>query len=787
MATISLCVLTRDSAPGLPRCIESVEGLVDEMVVLDSGMLNGSGEWAVHAGARLMPFLWTGDAADARTALARAATSDWILMLNAEEVLAPGAADAIRKAVQAGGIDCGYLPIVQGTDDDLDTLDRVPRLLRRTIDLRWDGGEPESVAGWIAMRARRVRVVDATIVREMPAVAVPIEAQAKADEPVVAETSASVQGFMAQAWDCYHGDDLEGAYAAVETAWAQMGAGHAEVLSVATLRAHVRLISQDLEGVLETIDQARTWGTEHPNLHMLEGVVAENLAALSLRAVDRRSHLQAARQSFEACVHFKHEVSAQDSLPGVTTWAAYTRLGSVLLGLGQVTEAADAFDGALASDPEHAEAALGKLEALLEDGQAEVIMNALMPFMESNIADGWMLAAAACEQMGRIEDALLFVARANELTEEEMVVAKHRLLRMSELIAMAGVYVGRPVSGPGRWGAIGAILSRDPLPGKAEVLPVNEAMVVRVVTHLIAAGWTDMIEALLEPRAEQIAPGVSETVVRTLQAHGAEVVDDEEPDPLFIGGAWDSGIGALQPMLDAHHRIQAGPEVKLVPIICSLRNEWWSDMGPDLEAAGVGEAELDAAVRAFVHQLSGGTIYKDRRIVESTPHNLLHMNMLARIFPRARFVHVVRDGRDVAASLLQRDWMDPKTREKVWCCQDVAAAARYWSHVVNAIREQAELIPGRYLEVRYEDVVNQPEFVLRHIAAFMGEVWDPAMLTANLGEIAAAPSLSNDDLRTFDSEAGNALITFGYGDPVCGEETLTPSGQIGETAPIPNK
>jgi hypothetical protein len=66
-------------------------------------------------------------------------------------------------------------------------------------------------------------------------------------------------------------------------------------------------------------------------------------------------------------------------------------------------------------------------------------------------------------------------------------------------------------------------------------------------------------------------------------------------------------------------------------------------------------------------------------------------------------------------------------------------------------------------------------------------VWDPAMLTANLAEVAAAPSLSNDDLRIFDSEAERALITFGYGDPACGEDTLTLSGEIGETAPVPNK
>jgi len=796
MATISLCVVTRDEAPMLSRCIESAQDLVDELIVLDTGMLNGAGEWAVRVGARLIPFQWTGDAAAARTAVVRAATSDWILLLEAEEALAEGGIDTIRDAIQRGGLDCGYLPIVPEPNADMDENVRVPRLLRRTIDLRWDGVDGESVAGWIAMRARRVRTVDAPIIREATTEIedAPVDAaeEAATTEPVITmapteTTKDTVDATMAQAWDCYHSDDLEGTHLAVEAAWMQLDQAHPGVLSVATLRAHVQVISDNPEAVMETVRQAQAWGISHPNLFMLEGVAAEASASRAATAMDRRACLQTARTAFEACINYPQETSAQDSLPGVTTWAAQTRLGSVLMGLGLVNESSAAFDAALSADPEHAEASLGKLEALLEDGQAEVIMNALMPFMEANIADAWMLAAAACEQMGRIEDALLFVSRANELAEDGMVVAKHRLLRMQDLISMAGVYVGRPISGPGRWGAIGAILARDPLPGHAEVLPVNEPMIVRAVTHFVAAGWTDMIEALLEPRAEQIAPGIGNGVVRTLQAHGAEVVDDKQPEPVFVGGAWDSGIQLLQTMMDAHHRIQAGPEVKLVPILCSIRNEWWQDMGPDLEAAGVGEAELDAAVRAFVHQITGGATTSDKRIVESTPHSLLHMGMLARLFPRARFVHVVRDGRDVAASLVQRDWMDPATGQKVWCCEDIRSAARYWGHVVSAIREQAEALPGRYLEIRYEDLVNQPEFVLRHVAAFLGEAWDPAMMNTASTDVEATHELASSDVKQITEEVGNILETFGYGDAANASTSTPQVAQSVAQPPLPNK
>ena len=300
---------------------------------------------------------------------------------------------------------------------------------------------------------------------------------------------------------------------------------------------------------------------------------------------------------------------------------------------------------------------------------------------------------------------------------------------MADLLSMAGLYVGKPIVGPGPWGAIAAIASREPLPGNAVIQPVDGPKAVRMVAHCLSAGWSDIVETMLEPRAEQVAPGIHEVVRRTLQAHGADVTEDGQPSPIFVGGAWDSGVRAIQSMLDGHHRLEAGEETKLIPIMCSLRNEWWKGMAPDLEAAGIGEQQLDAAVTAFIQTLIGAsTVSTDLRQVETTPHALLHMDMLGRLFTRGRFIHVVRDGRDVVSSLVRRDWVDPATGEKVWCCKDPESAAEYWTHVVDAIRTQGEKIPGRYLEVRYEDIVAHPEAVIRRVLAFLGEPWDPAVM-----------------------------------------------------------
>jgi hypothetical protein len=168
-------------------------------------------------------------------------------------------------------------------------------------------------------------------------------------------------------------------------------------------------------------------------------------------------------------------------------------------------------------------------------------------------------------------------------------------------------------------------------------------------------------------------------------------------------------------------------------------------MALDLEAAGIGEKQLDGAVKAFIETLiSGATPSPDLRSVETTPHTLLHMSTMASIFPAARFIHVIRDGRDVVASLLERDWMDPSTGEKVWCCQTPKAAAEYWVHVVDAIREQGARIPGRYLEVQYSELIEHPEAVMRIVMAFLGERWEAAVLDNIVEQSAAA--MQNEEM-----------------------------------------
>ena len=95
----------------LPNCLASVIGVVDEIVVLDTGSTDRTCEIAISAGARLEHFEWCDDFAAARNAAVSYATGDWVLVLDADEVLVKGAGGAMRAALNHPGIYCGMLPM----------------------------------------------------------------------------------------------------------------------------------------------------------------------------------------------------------------------------------------------------------------------------------------------------------------------------------------------------------------------------------------------------------------------------------------------------------------------------------------------------------------------------------------------------------------------------------------------------------------------------------------------------------------------------------------------------
>jgi tetratricopeptide (TPR) repeat protein len=102
-ARLSLCMILRDEEELLPRFLEHARGLWDELVAVDTGSKDRTPALLEAAGARLLRLPWTGDFAAARNASLEAATGDWILVLDADELVSPAFVASARAMLDDPG------------------------------------------------------------------------------------------------------------------------------------------------------------------------------------------------------------------------------------------------------------------------------------------------------------------------------------------------------------------------------------------------------------------------------------------------------------------------------------------------------------------------------------------------------------------------------------------------------------------------------------------------------------------------------------------------------------
>lgn len=211
--------------------------------------------------------------------------------------------------------------------------------------------------------------------------------------------------------------------------------------------------------------------------------------------------------------------------------------------------------------------------------------------------------------------------------------------------------------------------------------------------------------------------------------------------PVFIGGAPRSGLTFLRVMLDAHPAISCGPDVGHVAMTMT---------SADFEATLGGLhrehffLETEAIRRNFAQAIAApmerrAASLGKRRWADKTALNILVFEQLGRLFPEARFLHLVRDGRDLAASLLERRWRDPAGTVFAQCAS-AGGAGRYWASIVaRGLKAEADpALAGRIMRVRYEDLAAKPHETLGAICAFLGEAFDQEMAATENRRLALA-------------------------------------------------
>lgn len=98
--TLSLCMIVKNEAQFLQQCLESVQSIVDEIIIVDTGSTDNTLEIASEFDAKLYEFEWTGDFSEARNQALEQATCDWILVLDADEIISPETLNHIPQLIQ---------------------------------------------------------------------------------------------------------------------------------------------------------------------------------------------------------------------------------------------------------------------------------------------------------------------------------------------------------------------------------------------------------------------------------------------------------------------------------------------------------------------------------------------------------------------------------------------------------------------------------------------------------------------------------------------------------------
>jgi glycosyltransferase involved in cell wall biosynthesis len=147
--TLSLCMIVRDEEEMLPRCLGAIAPVVDEIIVVDTGSRDATIEIARSFGARVIEHEWTDSFADARNISFDAATGDWMMFLDADEVLVSEDAERLRALTGHTWREAFYLAetsYVGGTGDGFATVDNILRMFRNRPQYRFEGRVHEQIS-----------------------------------------------------------------------------------------------------------------------------------------------------------------------------------------------------------------------------------------------------------------------------------------------------------------------------------------------------------------------------------------------------------------------------------------------------------------------------------------------------------------------------------------------------------------------------------------------------------------------------------------------------------------
>ena len=155
---ISLCIIAKNEEKNIRRCLQSVVGVVDEIIVIDTGSCDATIQIAQTFGAKVQSFIWNDNFSDARNATLDMATGEWILFLDADEELTSESGIIVRRAAENAEVEGYFNKILNFTGNEAcpeSSADVVFRLFRNKPEYRFRNAIHEQICDVISEQSNQ--------------------------------------------------------------------------------------------------------------------------------------------------------------------------------------------------------------------------------------------------------------------------------------------------------------------------------------------------------------------------------------------------------------------------------------------------------------------------------------------------------------------------------------------------------------------------------------------------------------------------------------------------------
>jgi tetratricopeptide (TPR) repeat protein len=402
------------------------------------------------------------------------------------------------------------------------------------------------------------------------------------------------------------------------------------------------------------------------------------------------------------------------------TWTNY---GNLLGQLHRVIESRAAFERALELDPTAPEPLVNLAGLLIEAGEEQVAIDRLRPIVESGraSADHRAVYAFALRAVGRLDEAQSLL-----VSDEGLSAGKRSTIQALGQLALARKsLLPQAIAAAEKW-----MHEHAPQATVAERLDIHILLAqmydkagepAQAFAHASAGKLLKGERS--DPAAEMVLAAELERAFTASRLRRPPFGLEQERRLVFIVGLPRSGTSLLEQMLAGHPGVYAAGEIDELGHITNELAPADAAQWP-ARAAALDASSLELLAKRYLHILPPAAL-QAQRIVDKMPHNFVRLGLIALLFPQARIIHIQRDPRDIALSILFHNFSGHHPYANH--IEDIAHHILFHRRCMAHWR--AALPDGMLHELHYEDLVAHPETHARDVLHFIGLPWHDGVLT----------------------------------------------------------